>query len=101
MIIPIIICDCDKNTPTCYTGKVIALNKGNGCNNILSIIKTPDNGELVSNSTITFDPDLFQANLEYGDVISFSIISYENWKWISNTACLIPQYAAIIEPCSD
>ncbi len=94
-------CDDDERDSLCYQGKVVSLNKGNGCNNIIEIVKTINNGELPVGTTITFDPELYGEKLNEGDVVYFKIIQYEEWVGPSNALCLWPQFTARIEFCNN
>ena len=63
LLVPIFICDCSNKIQNCYIGKVISLNKGDGCKNVLAITKSPENEDLVVDSSISFDPDLLTTTL--------------------------------------
>jgi len=82
----------------CYKGKVVSLNQGDGCNNILEIVNTIDNNVFPLGTKITFDPKLFSKKLNRGDFVFFKIIQYEEWVGPSTANCLWPKYTAQIEP---
>ena len=94
---------CEKNErdPLCYQGKVVILNKGWGCYNIIEIVKTINNGELPVGATITFDPELFGRKLDIGSKVYFKIIEYEKWDGFVYDRCISPGYIAIIESCNN
>lgn len=95
-------CD-DDNEPDslCYQGIVENLNQGNGCQNIIEIIKPSKDGKLAVGTTISFDPELYGNELKVGDDVYFKVIEYENFGNIIMPAiCVAPQYAAIIEFCN-
>lgn len=85
----------------CYQGKVVTLNQGEGCNNIIEIIEPAKNGELSAGVTISFDPNLYSLALEVGDVVSFKIVQYEEWVGPATADCLWPQYIAQIDFCDN
>jgi hypothetical protein len=90
-------CNKDERDPKYYKGKVVSLNHGNGCSNIIEIIVTINNGGLPIGSTITFDPKLYKENLIEGDIVYFKIIQYEEWVGFGTANCLWPKYTAQIE----
>ena len=80
-----------------YQGKIISLNSGNGCFNIIEISKSIPQG-LSVNSTITFDPRLYNGQLKVGDIVYFKIIKYEAWTPEPMVAlCSAPQYVGQLE----
>jgi hypothetical protein len=79
-----------------YEGKVITLNSGDGCNNIIEISKSIPQG-LSVNSTITFDPSLYNRPLKIGDTVSFKIIKYEEWTGSVLDICIAPKYVGQLE----
>jgi len=94
-------CCVEKESfPDCYKGKVVTLNKGDGCNNILEIIDTNSSCELSTGSTTTFNPTLSRKKLRVGDIVYLKIIQYEKWIGPSNADCLWPQFTAQIEFCN-
>ena len=62
-----------ENDNLSYQGKIISLNSGSGCFNIVEISKSIPQG-LSVNSTITFDPRLYNGQLKVGDIVYFKII---------------------------
>jgi len=100
VILPVTGCKKETN-PDCYKGKVVSLNNGDGCNNILEIIECPDGAELSIGSTTTFDPTLAISKINKGDLISFKIIQYNKWTGPANAACLWPEFTAQIEFCNN
>jgi len=95
-------CEDEERDPLCYQGKVVNLNKGDGCQNIITITQTAENGELATNATISFNPDLYQGPLEVGDIVYFKIIEYEEFgTHISTQPCAFPQFAASVEFCNN
>jgi len=79
-----------------YEGKVISLNNGDGCNNIIEISKSIPQG-LSVNSTITFDPGLYNRQLKTGETVSFKVIKYEVWTGYVLDICIAPQYVGQLE----
>lgn len=94
-------CDKDENDSLCYKGKVISLNHGDGCFNIIEISENFNNEELSIGSIITFDPHLFDRKLLENDIVYFKIIQYEDWVGPGYANCLWPQYTAQIESCNN
>ncbi len=95
---------CEKNERDllCYQGKVVSLNKGNGCQNIIKITETVKDGGLAAGTTISFNPDLYGGTLKVGDIVYFKVIEYEEFGNIFMYAnCSSPQYAALIEFCNN
>lgn len=89
---------CEQDS-TCYQGKIISLNNG-ACYNIIKIEKSISQG-LPVNSTISFDPNLYDGQLEVGDIVYFKIIEYEEWTGgIVIAMCTSPQYAGQLEFCN-
>ena len=80
-----------------YQGKIISLNSGTGCFNIIEISKSIPQG-LSVNATITFDPRLYDGQLKIGDIVYFKIIKYEVWIPETMVAmCTAPQYVGQLE----
>ena len=80
-----------------YQGKIISLNSGTGCFNIIEISKSIPQG-LSVNATITFDPRLYDGQLKIGDIVYFKIIKYEVWIPETMVAmCTDPQYVGQLE----
>lgn len=73
-------CEKDERNPLCYQGKVVSLNQGSGCQNIIEIVETIKDGELESGNTISFDLGLYGGTLKVGDVVYFKINQHEDWK---------------------
>jgi hypothetical protein len=80
---------------------VVTLNQGDGCQNIIEITEPAENGNLVKNTTISFNPDLYEGTLKVGDVVFFKILEYEQWIGPATADCLWPQFAASIEFCNN
>ena len=88
---------CEKDSVVYYEGKIISLNSGTGCFNIIEISKSIPQG-LSVNSTITFDPRLYNGQLKIGDIVYFKIIKYEDWTPETMVAmCSAPQYVGQLE----
>ena len=86
-----------ENDNLSYQGKIISLNSGSGCFNIVEISKSIPQG-LSVNSTITFDPRLYNRQLKVGDNVYFKIIKYEAWTPEPMVAlCSAPQYVGQLE----
>lgn len=95
-------CEDEEQDPLCYQGRVISLNKGDGCQNIITITQTAENGELATNATISFNPDFYEGTLKVGDIVYFKIIEYEEFgTCISTQPCTFPQFAASVEFCNN
>lgn len=94
-------CDKDEQDTLCYTGKVVSLNHGDGCYNIVEIKKNINNEGLSIGSLITFDPQLFGGQLIENDIVSFKIIKYDGWKGPGYANCLWPQFTATLELCNN
>lgn len=94
-------CNNDEQYPECYRGKVVSLNQGNGCNNIIEIVRTISHVGLAVGTTITFDPNLYGGKLIEGDIVYFKFIQYEEWIGPAYGNCLWPQYTAQIEFCNN
>ncbi|GAB1450666.1 hypothetical protein MASR2M47_07220 [Draconibacterium sp.] len=96
---------CEKEEdrdPLCYQGMVVSLNQGDGCSNIIRIIKSTKGGALEAGNTISFNPDLYGVTLKDGDVVYFKVIEYEEFgDIISTQPCAFPQFAALIEFCNN
>jgi hypothetical protein len=91
-------CEKEEQDQLNYQGKVITLNQGSGCMNIIEIVKTIKDSELTEGTTIAFNPELSRATLKVGDIVYFKIIKYEKYKpHISTQPCPFPQFTAIIE----
>lgn len=86
---------CEQNN-LYYEGKVISLNSGTGCFNIIEISKSIPQG-LSVNSTITFDPNLYNGQLKIGDTVNFRIIQYKEWTGYVFHMCIAPQYVGQLE----
>ena len=86
-----------ENDNLSYQGKIISLNSGSGCFNIVEISKSIPQG-LSVNSTITFNPRLYNGQLKIGDIVYFTIIKYEAWTPEPMVAlCSAPQYVGQLE----
>ncbi|MDP3916076.1 MAG: hypothetical protein Q8R96_20290 [Bacteroidota bacterium] len=95
-------CEKDERDPLCYQGKVVSLNQGSGCQNIIEIVETIKDGELEVGNTISFNPDLYVGTLKVGDVVYFKVIEYEEFgNPISTQPCTFPQFASSIEFCNN
>ncbi|MBC7915631.1 MAG: hypothetical protein H7Y07_16095 [Pyrinomonadaceae bacterium] len=94
-------CEKDERHPLCYQGKVISLNQGGRCYNIIEIIETIKDGEIAVGNTISFDPILYGATLNVGDVVYFKITHYEVWVGPATTECRWPRFIAQIEFCKN
>lgn len=90
-------CNKVERDPNYYKGKVVSLNHGDGCYNLIEIIKTINNGGLPIGSTISFGPKSYKGNLIEGDIVYFKIIQYEEWVGFGYANCLWPQYTAQVE----
>jgi len=92
---------CEKereHDPLFYQGKVVALNKSDGCQNIIIITKGTKTGGLKEGNTISFNPDLYNGALKVGDIVYFDVIEYEEFdNSISTQPCAFPQFAAFVE----
>ncbi|MGQ7868299.1 hypothetical protein [Sunxiuqinia sp. sy24] len=91
----------DERDPLCYQGKIVSLNQGDGCQNIIEIVKTIKDGELEAGNTMTFNPELYEATLKVGDVVYFKIIQHEDWAGPATADCLWAQFTAQIEFCNN
>lgn len=90
-------CEKDERDP-CYQGKVVSLNQGSGCQNIIEIIEPIKDGELEAGNTMSFNSDLYEGTLKVGDVVYFKVIEYEEFgNPISTQPCTFPQFAALVE----
>jgi len=95
-------CEDEEQDPLCYQERVVSLNKGDGCQNIITITQTAENGELATNATISFNPDFYEGTLKVGDIVYFKIIEYEEFGTrISTQPCTFPQFAASVEFCNN
>lgn len=94
-------CEKDERNPLCYQGKVVSLNQGDRCYNIIEIIETIKDGEIAVGNTISFDPKLYEATLKVGDVVCFKINKYEDWVGPATADCLWPRFTAQIEFCKN
>jgi hypothetical protein len=92
---------CEDKRHDCYTGKVVSLNMGAGCQNILKIVEPANKSDLPKGSTLTFDPKLSSKILNLGDIVYFKIIQFEEWEGFINAMCLWPQFTAQIEFCDN
>lgn len=95
---------CEKKNerdPPCYQGKVVRLNQGDGCQNIIEIVETIKDGELEAGNTISFNSDLYGSTLKVGDVVYFKVVKYEEFvPHISTQECtFFPQFSASIVFC--
>ncbi|MFZ4799122.1 MAG: hypothetical protein ACOYMA_16595 [Bacteroidia bacterium] len=86
---------CEKDS-VYYEGKVISLNYGSGCNNIIEISKSIPQG-LTVNSTITFDTNLYNGQIKVGDAVYFKINEYVVWTGNVLDICIAPQYVGQLE----
>ncbi|WP_372935987.1 hypothetical protein [Mariniphaga sediminis] len=93
-------CEKDERDSFCYQGKVITLNLGDGCPNIIKITEPVENGNLVKNATISFNPDLYEGTLKVGDVVLFKVLEYEQWVGPATANCLWPEFTGQIEFCN-
>ena len=89
---------CKKDS-TCYQGRVVLLNNGAGCPNILTIEKTISGG-LPVNTYISFNRDSLNLSVKEGDTFDFIIVRYEEWTSPVIAICIAPQYSAQIEICN-
>lgn len=95
-------CEKDERDPLCYKGKVVSLNQGSECQNIIEIVETIKNVELEAGNTISFNSDLYGGTLKVGDVVYFKVIEYEEFgNPLSTQPCTFPQFASSIEFCND
>jgi hypothetical protein len=96
-------CDKNKQNSQCFQGKVVSINKGDGCNYIIEIQKTDKNNSmLIVGSRITFDPKLLGNIVELGDIIYFRVIEYEIWEGPATTDCIWPNFIGTqIEVCEN
>ncbi len=95
-------CEENEHNSQCYQGMVVILNQGAGCQNIMKISESAENGQLVKNATISFNPDLYDGTLKVGDVKYFKVLEYEEFgNHISTQPCTFPQFAASIEFCNN
>jgi hypothetical protein len=95
-------CKDDIRDSQCYEGEVVLLNNGSGCNNIIEIVKTINDGGLSVGNTISFNPDLNVKILKIGDVVYFKVIEYESFgTHTSSQPCSFPQFTASIEFCNN
>jgi hypothetical protein len=93
-------CDGDLD-PLCFKGRVISLNNGDGCNNIIEIIETPYDGELSVGITLTFDLESYGGKIYNGDVVYFKVIQYDTWIGPAYANCIWPKYNALLEFCKN
>lgn len=93
---------CDnKDYPTdYYKGKIITLNKGDGCFDLIEIQQSVENGLNVG-VRITFNRELHDKDFKVDDVVYFKIIDYQKWEGFVNGLCIGPTYGAIIEFYND
>jgi hypothetical protein len=84
-----------ENENLSYQGKIISLNVG-ACYNIIQIEKSIPQG-LPINSTITFDPSLYNGQLKIGDTVYFKITKYTEWTGVVIAMCTAPQYQGQLE----
>jgi hypothetical protein len=95
-------CEKDERDPLCYQGKVVSLNQGSGCQNIIEIVETIKDGELEAGNTISFNPELYGTTLKVGDIVYFKVIEYEEFgSHLSTQPCAFPKFAASIEFCNN
>lgn len=89
-------CD-DKDYPSdYYKGKIVLLNKGDGCSNIIEIQQSIKDGLSVG-STISFNPSSYNKQLKLDDIIYFKIIRYQKMEKQVSTCMKSAMYGAIIE----
>ena len=87
---------CD-NESIYYEGKVISLNSGTGCFDIIEISKSIPHG-LAVNSTVSFNSNLYNGQLKVGDIVCFKVIKYEDWSpQVILAMCTAPQYVGQLE----
>ncbi len=91
----------DEQDPLCFKGRVISLNNGDGCNNIIEIIETPYVGELSVGTTLTFDLESYGEIMDKGDVVFFKVIHYETWIGPACANCIWPKYSSLLEFCKN
>ncbi len=94
-------CDDKEQDPLCFQGKVVNLNHGDGCQNIIEISEPPENSELPVGATIAFNSDLYDGILNEGDVVYFKVLQYEEFGNHFSTCMLFPEFAASIEFCNN
>lgn len=95
-------CEKDERDPICYQGKVVSLNQGSECQNIIEIIELIEDGKLEAGNTLSLNSDLYEGTLKVGDVVYFKVIEYEEFgNPISTQPCTFPQFAALIEFCKN
>jgi hypothetical protein len=93
-------CEKDKRDSFCYQGKVVTLNQGDGCQNIIEITKSAENGSLAKDATLSFNPDLYEGTLKVGDIVLFKVFEYEQWVGPATANCLWPEFTGQIEFCN-
>lgn len=87
---------CDKDETANFRGKIISLNRGDGCNNIIEITHSI-NKELPKGSTITFIYDANKRKFALEDIIYFEIISYTKLEnGITSGNCILPEFTGIV-----
>lgn len=93
---------CDnKDYPTdYYKGKIITLNKGDGCFDLIEIQQSVENGLNVG-VRITFNRESHDKDFKEGDIVYFKIIDYQEWDGFAFAYCLWPAYVTIIEFYND
>jgi len=104
MVLLVAGCNDEEQNSQCYQGEVVSLNDGDGCNNIIEILKTIDDSELIVGSTITFNPELYGDTIKTGDIVYFKVLQYEknNYSHFSTQPCTVyPQFGASIEFCNN
>jgi hypothetical protein len=88
-------CKDEEDPEGYYKGKIISLNNNSGCPNMMEIVQAVENG-LVVGTSIGFDSELYDGKLEYGQVVLFKIINYQEYMEILPAICISPQYNATI-----
>ena len=93
---------CEKRDyPTgYYKGRIITLNKGDGCFNLIEIQQSIENG-LSIGVRITFNKELHNKEFKIDDTVYFKINNYQEWEGPANASCLWPHYNAVIEFYND
>jgi hypothetical protein len=94
-------CKDTENNESCYEGKIVSLNNGDGCHNIIEITGTNGSGQVPKGTKITFDPKLSEKALDLGDIVYFKVLSYKEFVSPSYAICLQPHLAAQVAFCND
>lgn len=87
---------CEQDSNVYYQGKVISLNNGSGCYNLILITKSIPHG-LSVNSTIAFDTQLYNGQIKVGDVVFFKFKNFVEWTGDLTMVCTAPQYVGQLE----